>query len=419
MRILLVCDALLTGGAETFALRLGSALKQRGHLPTLVILRRDLVDDEQYYRLASNVDLAKLSLPISRTLRFLDGCLYRIGMTFSLLRYSQIQRLKALIRLTRPDVVHAHLITSDLVVSRACAKCCVPWISTMHGDYLALEESGSSKAARIPDFKRACLELEPSVSCVVCITDQQVRQLERLMPSLSHEERTLKIYNGYALTAPDLNPTGIPAALNRIPPNAFVVGMVARGVKKKGWDVLVHAFEALDLPDAWLVLVGDGDHLQSLRCANQNPRIVFCGNVVDPLRYIARFDVACLPTQFTTESLPTVVVEYMLMGKPVVATAVGEIPAMLEAFSPDPAGLLVNVGGDDEMVPRVQEALKRLYADPSLRRLLGANALRAVRKFDMDACVDAYLEVYAEAKDRRATFSAVRQSPQLLVMSET
>ena len=268
----------------------------------------------------------------------------------------------------------------------------------MHGDYLALEAEGSSRAARIPDFHTALQEIEPSVGHLVCITDQQKEQLARLMPTLAGSGRLSKIYNGYAASKADLAQASVPAALAGIPQGAFVVGMVARGVRDKGWDVLISAFTALDLPDAWLVLVGDGDHLQQIRSSIQHPRIVFAGNVVDPLRYIARFDVGCLPSQFPTESLPTVVIEYMVLGKPVIATGVGEIPNMLAAASDAPAGLLIELGETSAMSVEMKAALLRLYENKAERAWFGINASKAAKKFDMDVCVDAYLDVYASVR---------------------
>ena len=267
----------------------------------------------------------------------------------------------------------------------------------MHGDYLAMEPKGSSQAARVPDFQAACREVAQTVGQLVCISDQQLQQLQRLMPTLAAAGRISKVYNGYATINEDFGSADLPEALQQIPAGAFVIGMVARGIKDKGWDVLVGAYEVLGLSDAWLVLVGEGEHLDKMRATRRHPRIVFCGNVVDPLRYIARFDVACLPSQFATESLPTVVIEYMVLGKPVIATDVGEIAAMLEAAGDSPAGLLVELGDTVAMVSRMQAALKQLHDDATLRAVMGANAMRAGKKFDMDACVDAYLDVYSRA----------------------
>jgi glycosyltransferase involved in cell wall biosynthesis len=314
-----------------------------------------------------------------------------------LLRWIQVFRLRQHLSVEQADVVHSHLLTADWVTSSACRSLGIPWLSTLHGDYLALEAKGSSRAARIPDFHATSRAIESTAGHMVCITDQQVAQFSRLMPSLASTGRISKIYNGYAASDADLANREVPDVLRTLPAGAFAIGMVARGIRDKGWDVLVAAFEALDLPGAWLVLVGDGDHLQQIRARTRHPRIVFCGNVVDPLRYIARFDVACLPTQFPTESLPTVIIEYLCLGKPVIATAVGEMANMLEANSAAPAGLLIDLGETPAMAQQMQAALRRLYEDPAERAALGAHALNAVKKFDMNACVNAYLNVYAKA----------------------
>ena len=397
-KIVLVTEALTTGGAETFVLRLAEALKTRCCSPTLVVLRGDLVNFPLVQRLARELQVVFVKIPYLRWVMRLDGLLFRVGVKFSFQRWLQAYQLRTYLRKVRPDVVHAHLLTSDLVASRACREFCIPWVSTMHGDYLAFEVNGGSRAARISDFGMVVHEIEQTVGHMVCITEQQQLQLSRLMPSLAETGRISKIYNGYAASDGDSAQDDLPESLSEIPKGAFVIGMVARGIQDKGWDVLIAAFEALVLADTWLVLVGDGEYLQQVRLANQNPRIVFCGNVVDPLRYVARFDVACLPSQIPTESLPTVVIEYMYLGKPVIATDVGEIPKMLDAASDAPAGLLIELGETPAMADQMKTALLKLYSDKAERCRLGANAARAVKKFDMDVCVNAYLDIYAKVK---------------------
>lgn len=397
-RISLVVDALLIGGAETFVLRLAAALRAHGLDISLVILRGDLVSWQHIHLLARDINLVAVRVPGLRWLMRLDGLLYRIGLRFSFLRWIQVSKLRTHLLAERTDVVHSHLLTADLVASRACSSLGIPWVSTMHGDYLALEAKGSSRAARIPDFGAAMREIEPSVGQMVCITDQQQSQLSRLLPTLAKTGRLSKIYNGYVASKADLKQGDVPEILVGIPKNAFVVGMVARGIRDKGWEVLITAFSALDLPDAWLVLVGDGDYLQQIRPTIQNPQIVFCGNVVNPLRYVSRFDVACLPSQFPAESLPTVVIEYLYLGKPVIATAIGEIPRMLNADGDAPAGLLIDLADTSAMAEQMKAALMRLYKDKDECARFSTNAADAVRKFDMDTCVDAYLSVYERAK---------------------
>ena len=394
---MLVTETLVTGGAETFVLRLAGALHSRGERVTLYVLRDDKFDSVLVQSIAPGVPVVLGHIPFLRLILKLDGLIFSLGFGASLLRWLQARRLRAYLASARPNVVHAHLFTSDLVTARAAEPLGIAWVTTMHGDYKAFERQGRNRAARIPDFGRALSEVGRSVGHMVCITDPQVAQLGRLLPRLLSKGGISKIYNGYAAADAAIDGDA-PVAIAHIPPDAFVIGMVARGIRDKGWDVLITAFEALDLPDAWLVLVGDGDHLRQIRPGIRHPRIVFCGNVVDPLRYIARFDVGCLPSQFPAESLPTVVIEYLYLGKPVIATAFGEIPNMLEAESAAPAGLLIDLGETPAMAKQMQAALLRLYENKAERSDLGANALKAVRKFDMDACVDAYLDVYAKAQ---------------------
>lgn len=394
MNIVLVSEALLTGGAETFVLRLASALAARGDSVSLFVLRPDLVDHVLARRLAPRVALCTARVPAITWVRRLDGLFFQFGLDFSLLRSLQTISLRRHLRAVPVGIVHSHLFPADLVTAAACAQEHLPWVTTMHGDYIALEARGTSRAARIRDFRRALQQVESSVAHIVAITDHQRAQLQRLLHSPARE-RISKIYNGYpsagAVTALP------PARLQPIPSDAFVIGMVARGIEEKGWGVLLAAFARLRISHAWLVLVGDGDYLREARARNANPRILFIGNVTDPLPYIARFDVGCLPTRFPAESLPTVVIEYLVCGKPVVATDIGEIARMLEVGTPGVAGILVPQATVAEMTASVAAALERLHADPAERARLQANARKAGAKFDMQACVDQYAGIYADA----------------------
>lgn len=393
MNIVLVSDALLTGGAETFVLRLASALQARGDSVSVFVLRPDLIDRALANQLAPGVPLKTPSLPALSWVLRVDGLLFRLGVGFSLLRWFQVRGLRSHLAKHGTEIAHSHLFPADIVTARACSAAGVSWVTTMHGDYISLESRGESRAARIPDFQRALREVESSARRLVAITEYQRNQLQRLLRGPARD-RTSKIYNGYA--AP-LSPLAPPDKLQQIPPGEFVIGMVSRGIQEKGWDALLAAFTRLHLPSSWLVLVGDGDYLRSLRDETQDPRILFIGNVLDPLRYVARFDVACLPTRCPTESLPTVVIEYLVAGKPVIATHIGEIPRMLEATTPEAAGVLIPQGSVEAMTDCLVQALSGLYTNATERSRLQANARKAAAKFDMQACVDQYVDIYTEA----------------------
>ncbi len=395
MRILLVTETLVTGGAETFVLRLAVALRRSGMDVTLYVLRDDKIDHALIQNIASDVALEIGHIKFLRLVLKLDRILFRLRLDRSLLRWLQARRLKTYLYAKTPDVIHAHLFSSDIVTSKALEdpEMAIPWITTMHGDYQTYEASGRIDAGMIASFSSALEKIGRSVQHIVCITDQQVEQLGRLLPRLVSERRVSKIYNGY-VASPLKNHLDAPAVLAHIPENAFVVGMVSRGVREKGWELLIAAFQELQLPNSWLVLVGDGEYLRTARTMKQEGNIVFVGGVPDPLRYVMRFDVGCLPTMFSAESLPTVIIEYLYLGKPVIASNVGAISAMLNIDVGRPAGLLIEIDSAEAMVKALKMTLKRIYDDEPLRERLRGNIEDALHKFDMDHCVHAYLDVY-------------------------
>jgi glycogen synthase len=82
------------------------------------------------------------------------------------------------------------------------------------------------------------------------------------------------------------------------------------------------------------------------------------------------------------------VLEAMAHGRPVVATRVGGIPDLVEDGV---TGLLVEPGDRDAL----RAALERLLADPELRRRMGREARRRVRRCSWDAVAARTLEAYA------------------------
>ena len=117
--------------------------------------------------------------------------------------------------------------------------------------------------------------------------------------------------------------------------------MASRGVKLKGWAKAIEAFGRLAPGTAELVLVGEGAHLNELRARPVPRGVRFAGFSDNPVDQIADSDVCLLPSEFPHESLPTAVMEYLCCGKPVIATDVGEIGAMIRTPDGQYAGILL------------------------------------------------------------------------------
>jgi glycosyltransferase involved in cell wall biosynthesis len=112
--------------------------------------------------------------------------------------------------------------------------------------------------------------------------------------------------------------------------------------------------------------------------------IQFLGSVSDVVDVYNRSDVVVLSSM--SEAFPYTVIEAMMCGKPVVATAVGGVPQALED-----AGILVDPGDPDQLAV----ACLRLLQSPEMRRELGQRAReRALGQFTDEKCTSQYREAY-------------------------
>lgn len=144
------------------------------------------------------------------------------------------------------------------------------------------------------------------------------------------------------------------------------------------------------LPRARLFLVGDGPAQAEVEARMQAPDVVgavtLLGLRLDVETLLPAFDAGVLAS--STEGMSNAVLEMMACGLPVVATAVGGNPALVEHGI---SGSLVPARQPDALAA----ALVAVAADAEGRRRMG-NAARAriERMFSVSAMVDAYDHAY-------------------------
>jgi glycosyltransferase involved in cell wall biosynthesis len=166
-----------------------------------------------------------------------------------------------------------------------------------------------------------------------------------------------------------------------VPPEARVMVSVAVLRKPKGLQYLISALSGVvtSVPDAKLVIVGEGDHGSALReqvaDLGLSDSVVFTGARSDIADLLAMSDVFVLPT--LEDVLPTVVAEAMSAGLPVVASDVGGLPEMVVDGE---TGYLVPPAD----VVALSEACSLLLQDQEKARKMGM-AGRAVAKERFDA----------------------------------
>jgi glycosyltransferase involved in cell wall biosynthesis len=129
------------------------------------------------------------------------------------------------------------------------------------------------------------------------------------------------------------------------------------------------------------------------RAAAAEPGVRLLGHVDDVDRLLRAADMFVLSSEY--EALPMSILEALAAGVPVVSTAVGDIPDLIEDGE---TGFLV--------APRAPAALAdrlvQLAADPELRARMGAmGARRHAERWDAELMIDRYLKVLEELAQRR------------------
>ncbi|QOY94681.1 TIGR03088 family PEP-CTERM/XrtA system glycosyltransferase [Massilia sp. UMI-21] len=190
-------------------------------------------------------------------------------------------------------------------------------------------------------------------------------------------------------------------------PDAFVIGTVGRLQDVKDQATLVDAFALLrtllqaELPEAKLrlVLVGDGPLRAQLEARvrehGMQDSVCFAGPRSDVAPVMRGFSLFALSS--IAEGTPVTLLEAMASGLPVVATAVGGIPDLVEqgvngALAPprDPQALAAAI------VPYVRDrALARRHG--------AAGRARVEQQYSMQAMLAAYVALYDELCQTKTT----------------
>lgn len=182
-----------------------------------------------------------------------------------------------------------------------------------------------------------------------------------------------------------------------------VIGTVGRLAWQKGHDDLIRAIGILRSRSRVLrcVIAGDGPEEERLRALIEAldlaDEVKLMGRVADGRALASDFDVAVMSSK--SEGSPLALIEYMGAGLPIVASAVGGIPELIEDGV---HGLLV----PPEDPSQLAAAIERLLDDPSLAERLGAAAKRRQRaEFDLDVVVERLQRLYTDLYMRSATAS--------------
>jgi glycosyltransferase involved in cell wall biosynthesis len=262
---------------------------------------------------------------------------------------------------TRRDLVHAHWLAAGAICVLARRR----FVLTLHGSGTAGRFADLELARRHP---RLVGWVVRRAEAVIAVSEALADAARRCGGRQVHT-----IPNGVTV------PTTVQAEAD--PPEILFAGRLS---PEKGIEELVAATHGMNL-----VVAGDGP-LRDL--------------VPDALGFVPHEELECLYDRAAVvvlpsyrEGLPLCVLEAMAHGRPVVASAVGGIPELVEDGA---TGFLVEPGD----VAGLRAALERLLADSALRRRMGrAGRARIAERCSWDRVTAETLAAYGVPAGRAQT----------------
>jgi glycosyltransferase involved in cell wall biosynthesis len=390
MKILLATETLHPGGAEAFVLRLADALQHNGHQVTIFSFYKNYYNKGFHFANAPQSKVVHAKIPFAPFFQKLDGLFRRLNIDIGFVDFCIKYSLKKIMLASQADIIHSHLFKTDRLCLSVASKLGVPVIATMHGDYLHFFKNNRlGIPISILNYSSKIKETLDGLNQLVCISSEQMDFFREEFPAET-QNKLIKIYNGYHGMLP-LENKMLRAQLG-IESNHFVFGMVSRGIPSKGWQVAIDAFLLLKDPKCHLILVGGSEYLGELSLKyNHNKQIHFVGHSNSPLDWINIFDVGLLPS--TLDNLPTVVMEYLYCGKPVISSDAGELETMLNNEH-NQAGITIAIRNGLISSADFSKAMKIYREDKDLYRLHKKNTDICFSPFNMNKCIKSYENIY-------------------------
>lgn len=299
--------------------------------------------------------------------------------------------LTATLRRHRVALAHSHEFTMAVYGAWAARHAGIPHLFTMHGSRYY--------AGRLR--RRVAMRLAVALSgSVVAVSQGLQRDLSRHL--LMRASRIVTIPNGAHLTPVAQSTLRAELQLENGDQLAVAIGSL---YAVKGHRFLVEAMALLRerCPQLHVAIAGRGELEASLRARASelrvDERLHFLGLRSDIANLLGAADVFVLPS--LSEGVPLALLEAMVAGRPIVATAVGDVPAVLEGGR---AGVLVPPGEAAALASAVAD----LLADPArARRLSVAAAARAAEAYTVDHMLERYVSLYERLLGRGAAATAL------------
>lgn len=305
--------------------------------------------------------------------------------SFNLLRFWDPRTIATLARHMRQiqcHIVHSHLWTADVLAGCAAALARVPVrIATVHGSYFYPGDGTWKQRMRRAPLSRF-YRLAYAVFDKVIAVSEAVRRDLTSRPGVRVPDGKIEVIrDGLDVSRMDqLGGMGAGLSIRArlgVPLHAPVISTVANFVPIKGHQWLSRAIPIVrrHVPDAVFVLHGEGETKAEIQgwvaARSLSDSVIFSDHhAVDARDVLAASDLVVVPS--LSEGFGMVILEACALGKPVVATAVGGIPEILEHRR---TGFLIPPKDPEALAAAILSVL----GDPTLGRRFGEAGRRHVR----------------------------------------
>ncbi|MEM3485590.1 MAG: glycosyltransferase [Candidatus Jordarchaeaceae archaeon] len=171
----------------------------------------------------------------------------------------------------------------------------------------------------------------------------------------------------------------------------YMIGTASRLTEQKGLGYLIKTAKLVQkrLPNVKFLIAGDGELKDFLRSQIQRleleDTVFLIGNQSNILSFFSQLDLFVLPSLW--EGLPTVVLESMAAGVPVIAT---NVPGTDELIEDGVDGWLVPPRDPQALAEKIIFALR----SPHLRRQVSEAGRKKAEQFSIDKIADQYIDLF-------------------------
>jgi colanic acid/amylovoran biosynthesis glycosyltransferase len=269
-------------------------------------------------------------------------------------------------KLRKAGVAHLHVHFAGLASRTAW------WIKRLFGIPYSFTGHANDIFCPKPDQRTTLKDLIDAASFVVTVSDYSAGRLRRDFPNA----KIFRVYNGLDLSL-----------FRRATPKTDPLKMISVGrlIEKKGFPYLIEACAQLRTHETPFTceIVGDGPDREQLeqliRSLNLKGQVRLLGPKTQPeiIELLAQSSLFVFPAihdrSGDTDNLPTVLIEAMASGLPIVATNIAGIP---EIVRPEVNGLLIPEKNSSEL----GIAIQKLQTHPEQLQEYGAKSVSLAEK---------------------------------------